>query len=847
MQGVGESRKRRLFRGLYPLKILLLSAVRRVTFGCVRSRMGAIPVLAAFGISMLTWTNPALAAPPVVQYPIEDFSIEVGEDAQVPLERFFAEVFADPDGDFLSYSVSQTGPDVAEVRLGGSIVTVFGRTAGATEVTVTASDGTASVSDTFVLTVEAAPVDLQPDFGDATVADRTYAYNEAIAPLTLPAATGGDGALAYSLAPALPAGLSFDGATRQLGGTPTAIAAATAYTYTVTDADGDSATLGFTIAVTGTPTSANLVLEVQGERTVLPVRETAGGPNGAFPFSPGAGSQAALKWVRVVSLPDKGTLKFIPFDDRSAYPATPVAAGATVAPEHLSNGPVRRSLAYFPPDDAAEAATTGFTFKVVDTDGLESAATYTVTLNYTRTGEAREREAPESEAAASEPAAIVKTALAEMARASLAGAADTIGARFAGRDGGATVSLAGEAAIGADAAEARSRVLDPAELLDGSAFSLPLSGDGDGGADVGRSVWGGGDWRRFQGGRGAAGTFDGAQRAAWLGADMRTGDGLLAGLAVSRSAAEADYRHAGRDGRLETTLVAVWPYVQMETRDGGALRAMLGAGRGEARLRPADGEAERADLALRAGSVGGRRPLARVGGLALSASGEASLAQLETDRAGGSLLGGVETEVWRLQGALEAAHDGLALAEGGWTLTPGGSLALRRDGGDGARGSALEVAGAVRLTAPGGRFGLDARGRWLALHSAKGAEARGASLTAWIEPGADGRGPQLSFGPSWGATGRRLQGDGGLFAGEGAAERAALAARVAWGFRLSGGLLTPFVEAHLSDGAEDSWRAAAGLELDLPGRLGVSLAAEHGRSGGGDPVSSIRLRAHLRF
>ena len=52
--------------------------------------------------------------------------------------------------------------------------------------------------------------------------------------LTLPAATGGVGALHYSLSP-LPAGLVFDGQTRVLSGTPTTAQAATAATYTVTD------------------------------------------------------------------------------------------------------------------------------------------------------------------------------------------------------------------------------------------------------------------------------------------------------------------------------------------------------------------------------------------------------------------------------------------------------------------------------------------------------------------------------------------------------------------------------------------------------------------------------------
>ena len=51
--------------------------------------------------------------------------------------------------------------------------------------------------------------DTAPSFGGAAVDDRTYATDQAIEPLELPAAAGGDGALTYSLDPDVP-GLTFD-------------------------------------------------------------------------------------------------------------------------------------------------------------------------------------------------------------------------------------------------------------------------------------------------------------------------------------------------------------------------------------------------------------------------------------------------------------------------------------------------------------------------------------------------------------------------------------------------------------------------------------------------------------
>ena len=69
-----------------------------------------------------------------------------------------------------------------------------------------------------------------------------FVVGQRVEDLVLPAASGGTAPLTYSLWPALPAGLTFDAATRTIAGTPRA-AAETAYTYTVTDANGATASL----------------------------------------------------------------------------------------------------------------------------------------------------------------------------------------------------------------------------------------------------------------------------------------------------------------------------------------------------------------------------------------------------------------------------------------------------------------------------------------------------------------------------------------------------------------------------------------------------------------------------
>ena len=84
---------------------------------------------------------------------------------------------------------------------------------------------------------------------DAVIDDQTYTAGTAIDDLVLPEASGGTGELTYGVS-ALPAGLSFDAATRTISGTPTAKTdGAVTIVYTVIDEKENAAALTFTITV----------------------------------------------------------------------------------------------------------------------------------------------------------------------------------------------------------------------------------------------------------------------------------------------------------------------------------------------------------------------------------------------------------------------------------------------------------------------------------------------------------------------------------------------------------------------------------------------------------------------
>ncbi|WP_446830353.1 fibronectin type III domain-containing protein [Candidatus Foliamicus sp.] len=98
--------------------------------------------------------TPAANNAPTVASAITDQSVVVGSTLTVDLEASGSEVFADVDGDTLTYTATSEAPGVAGVSLSGTTLTVTGGALGTAAVTVTAEDpGGASVSDAFEVTV----------------------------------------------------------------------------------------------------------------------------------------------------------------------------------------------------------------------------------------------------------------------------------------------------------------------------------------------------------------------------------------------------------------------------------------------------------------------------------------------------------------------------------------------------------------------------------------------------------------------------------------------------------------------------------------------------------------------
>ena len=112
-------------------------------------------------------------------------------------------------------------------------------------------------TDEFTIAVEA---DTTPSL--TATNDQTWTKDTAVS-LTLPAASGGNSPLTYSLGGTLPTGVTFDTSTRVLSGTPSAAHANATYTYMVRDSDGDEASDKFTITVAAVPDKIDPVSVVQ--------------------------------------------------------------------------------------------------------------------------------------------------------------------------------------------------------------------------------------------------------------------------------------------------------------------------------------------------------------------------------------------------------------------------------------------------------------------------------------------------------------------------------------------------------------------------------------------------------
>ncbi len=672
--------------------------------------------------------------------------------------------------------------------------------------TYTATDSDASGPDSASLGFSlAVAADLMPDFAGATVADLKLTQNLAMAPLTLPAASSGDGELRYSLSPALPAGLTFDPATRTLSGTPVEAASAAVYTYMATDsdaADPDSASLSFSIEVSISEVEKKMLedaLSAQGRALLTSATGVIGGR-----FRAPAAARAEV--ADGEGERDRAETMLNAFagwlagagGGRGGYGAHPAAGGTP------GFGPVGGQFSAPRGAFGTGAAASGGNFGSVG--------------------------APLPVAGFGFGAGRAPAATGGYGPGAMSGAGANFGA------GPASGSDFGAGALGFDNAFAD------------RTFALPLNAATGAEAVANPSparwtLWGAADSQHFDGAS-ESGAYDGGVDSLWLGADTRLGNGVLIGAAVSRSRGETDYDIGGRRGGLETSLTSVLPYIRGETASGLELWALGGVGGGGAEnfSGPAGAPVETADLDMNMAAAGLRQPLAQRGAVQFSLVASGGYVSLRTDGNGARrAVDGLDVNISQARLSLEVSRpDG--------ALRPYLRLGARGDGGDGQAGGGLEMTGGLHYA--GARFDFEAQARWLAAHSVENYEEFGGMARLTVKSRADGSGPRLTFAPTWGGVSETLLGGGSgtrggmmfggpdiaALAGRGAAAGAGamtLESDLGWGFAFDRGLLTlGATHSRMGPGGREtvgfSWDSAtgesgAGLGRGLKLRFGYEL------------------------
>ncbi len=591
--------------------------------------------------------------------------------------------------------------------------------------------------------------DRSPSFGDATVAAQTYVRSVQVAPLTLPAATGGDGTLTYTLTPDLPAGLGVNLGTRELAGTPTATRPEATYVWTATDEDGDTATLAFTIAVaeisavsvaggdavTEGGTATFTVRADPAPATALTVRLDVS-EEGVFLASPGMGERT----VTFAAGEGVATLRVATADDATDEPDGTVLAAVVAGEGYVAGTEASARIAVSDNDDPEPTAVgntlrpapfltrLGRTVAAQALDGIAArmAAQDGPGLTGTLAGQALPEARGNGRAMAAAPAPEARTAR------ELGSVMDEI-RRFLDR-------------LHAEEAEFGTSVttMSAEETVAGTAFALtPVAG-----GDIPAAFWGRGARSGF-GGTESGVTLDGEVTGFMLGADGTFG-GRFLGLMLSRSRGEGAHGLAG--GEIETGLTALIPYGALDVSDRIRAWGAAGLGLGDMTLTWPGGGPVSADLRWRmaaAGLVGEIGTASILGDADLRWTADALWTRTSSDAGPGLLAASGETT--RLRFGLDGTWT-RTLASGA-TLVRRLETGLRHDGGDAETGLGLEVGGGVDWSDPARGLAARLEGRTLAMHEDGAFEDWGLALSLSYDPRPETRrGLSASVGGSLGGA-----------------------------------------------------------------------------------------------
>ncbi len=393
------------------------------------------------------------------------------------------------------------------------------------------------------------------------------------------------------------------------------------------------------------------------------------------------------------------------------------------------------------------------------------------------------------------------------------------------------------------------------DLLTGSSFEVALGGE-DGGMPGAWTLWGvGGDMDAFGGRPDERFSMDGEVFAGHIGLDYRFSGTMLAGVIVSRSKGDVDYRFSGPvgdDGGIEMQLTSAHPYMHWSPFHGLGVWGSVGFGRGAATLTDEKGAVD-TGISMRMMALGARQELMPIGRFGLALKADAFLVQMAADKH--EDLPAVAADTSRMRLALESSRS--FEFEGGSLLTGTLELGALADAGDAETGAGAEVGAGLAYQHPGG-LDIQAHGHMLLTHEESEFEQWGASVSVTFDWGAQGEGLFFALVPTWGAPSTGAEGmwettrvAETFLAGE-TELGMNLDTRVGYGMNLPNGhgLLTVFGEMGKPTGAPPHLRLGtqlARLETEQSAMNLEIFAERMGAGPGAEPAYGIVINARGGF
>ena len=404
------------------------------------------------------------------------------------------------------------------------------------------------------------------------------------------------------------------------------------------------------------------------------------------------------------------------------------------------------------------------------------------------------------------------------------------------------------------------RSITQEDLLMGSSFSIE-SGDTQEGHFA---LWGRATRSNFEGSEGGL-VLDGEVTSVLLGADWSQGD-ITAGLIAGQTRGEGGYQSEKGSGQITADMTGVYPWARFELSERISIWGVAGTGDGTLTLTPnsEDGETQtsmRTDLDFAMAAAGLRGILIEApdsGGFELAVKTDVMNMTATTAKVQGLLAADVEVTRFRL--GLEGSQP-IQLQDDA-ALILNFELGARHDEGDAETGFGVDVGAGIAWTDPKRGLSADLRGRALISHESKDFRNAGISaMFAWDRTSAKGRGPQLTISQTMGSSSEggmdallERQTLNGLVAedsGEGLEDQR-VETVFSYGFATfdDGYTLTPTVGYAESTAQKDyrvGWNLTRAVTDSWTFELGYEAVWQNNDIDGGEPESTVGLQFGMQW